>query len=53
MSWNICRGTATSAIWNFFLQYTVGRQPNRVVHAFDFKELVDIRVGEGRVASKI
>jgi hypothetical protein len=31
----------------------VGWQPDRVPHAFDFEELVDIRIGEGRVASKI
>jgi hypothetical protein len=35
-----------------FLQDPVCWQSDRVAHAFDFQELVDLRVGEGRVASK-
>jgi hypothetical protein len=38
---------------NLFLQDPVGWQPDRVAHAFNFEELVDLRVGKGRVASKI
>ena len=44
---------ALDQVSNLFLQDHVGSQPDRVGHAFDFEELVDIRVGEGRVASKI
>jgi hypothetical protein len=44
---------ALEQVSNLFLQDHVGSQPDRVGHAFDFEELIDIRVGEGRVASKI
>jgi hypothetical protein len=44
---------ALEQVSNLFLQDHVGSQPDRAGHAFDFEELVDIRVGEGRVASKI
>jgi hypothetical protein len=44
---------ALEQVCYLFLQDPVGRQPDPVAHAFDFEELVDLRVGEGRVASKI
>jgi len=36
-----------------FLQDPVSRERDRVAHPFDFEELVDIRAGEGTIASKI
>jgi hypothetical protein len=44
---------ALEQVANLFLQDPVSWQPDRVAHAFDFKELIDLRVGEGRVASEI
>jgi len=38
---------------NPFLQDPVGWKPDRVAHAFNFEEFVYLRVGEGRIASKI
>ena len=35
------------------LQDPVGRQPDRVADALGFEELVDLRVGEGRIAAEI
>ena len=35
------------------LQDAVGRQPDRVADALGFEELVDLGIGEGRVAAKI
>src|SRR6516164_5582106 len=35
------------------LQDPIGRQPDRITHALGFEELVDLRVGEGRIATKI
>ena len=34
-------------------QDAVGWQPNHVTHAFGFKELVDLLIGEGRVRARI
>jgi len=39
---------ALEQVSKLFLQDPVGWQPDSVAHTFDFKELVDIRVGEGR-----
>src|SRR5216683_1686465 len=35
------------------LQDGVGRQPDRIAVALGFEELVDLRVGEGRIAAEI
>jgi hypothetical protein len=44
---------ALEQVSDLFLQDPVGWQPDLVAHAFDFEELVNLRAGEGRVASKI
>ena len=44
---------ALEQVSNLFLQDPVGWKPDRVAHAFNFEEFVYLRVGEGRVASKI
>jgi hypothetical protein len=42
-----------SAVFDLVLHDAVGRQPDHVTHVFGFKELVDLRVGEGRIAAEI
>jgi hypothetical protein len=44
---------ALEQVADLFRQDVVGRQPDRVTHALGFEELVDLRVGEGRVAAEI
>jgi hypothetical protein len=44
---------ALEQVSNLFLQDHVGSQPDRVPRAFDFEELVNLRVGKGRVAAEI
>ena len=43
---------AFEEIADLVLQHPIGRQPDRVTHAFGFEELVDLRVGEGRIAAE-
>src|SRR5712691_4415071 len=44
---------AFEQVSDLVLQDPVGRQPDHVTHAFGFKELVNLGVGEGRVAAEI
>src|ERR1700730_14773484 len=46
-------GRALQQVSDLVLQDPVGRQPDRVPHPLGFEELVDLRVGEGRVAAEI
>jgi hypothetical protein len=38
---------------DFVLQDAIGREPDRVADALCFEELVNLRVGESRVAAEI
>src|SRR5882762_4410289 len=51
MRWSPDR--ALEQVSNLFLQDPVGWQPDRVAVALGFEELVDLRVGEGRIAAEI
>ena len=44
---------ALEQVSDLVLQDPIGRQPDRITHALGFEELVDLRVGEDRIASKI
>ena len=44
---------AFEQISNLVLRDPVGRQPDAVTHTLGFEELVDLRVGKGRVAAEI
>ena len=46
-------GRALQQVSDLVLQDPVGRQSNRIAHALGFEELVDLGIGEGRVASEI
>jgi|SRR5260221_14523800 hypothetical protein len=44
---------ALEQISYLLLQDPVGRQPDHVPHTRGYEELVDLRIGKGRVAAKI
>jgi len=44
---------ALQQVSDLFLQDAVGRQSDRVSYAFGFEELIDLGVGEGRIAAEI
>src|SRR5260370_41563654 len=44
---------ALQQVSDLALQDGVGRQPDRIAVALGFEELVDLRVGKGRIAAEI
>src|SRR5580704_11143735 len=44
---------ALEEVADLVLQHPIGRWPDRITHPFGFEELVDLRVGEGRIAAEI
>ena len=44
---------AVEQVSDLALQDAVGRQADCITHALEFEELVDLGVGEGRIASEI